>query len=283
MIRDLSEALKAVLTQKGLPAELAASQIVFERPVESFAPTQTTIDLFLYDVRQNLELRSNEPVVQRSNGQALISRPPLRVACTYLVTAWPVGGTDLALQEHRLLSQVLTVLARYPLIPEAFLKGSLVGQQPQLPMVTAVADGVKDPVEFWAAIGNKLRSSISTTVTVGFQLTPPEKAPLAITGELRIGERSAPDQQTLKPATREERFSIGGKVTGAGNAPVADATVSLVEAGLAARTDADGNYHLGSVAAGAYTLRVQAGATVGNISVSIPATAGKDYNVQLNK
>jgi Pvc16 N-terminal domain/Carboxypeptidase regulatory-like domain len=281
MIRDLSETLRAMLTQPGLPAELAASQIVFERPVESFAPAQTTIDLFLYDVRQNLELRSNEPVIQRNNGQALISRPPLRVACTYLVTAWPVGGPDLALQEHRLLSQVLEVLARYPLIPESFLKGSLVGQQPQLPMVTAVADGVKDPVEFWAAIGNKLRSSISTIVTVGFELTPPETAPLAITGELRIGERSAPDEQTLNPATRQEGFRIGGKVSGADNAPVAGATVSLVEAGLVTQTNADGGYHLGLVAAGTYTLRVQAGAAVKTVLVSIPATAGKDYNVRM--
>ena len=44
-----------------------------------------------------MELRSNEPTLRRLNGQVEIQRPPLRVACSYLITAWPIGGTDLAL------------------------------------------------------------------------------------------------------------------------------------------------------------------------------------------
>src|SRR5204863_5477003 len=113
MIRDLSLTLQAILDDSALSAtfpELAATQVVFDRPVETFNPTQTAIDLFLYDIRENMELRSNEPTMRRLNGQAEIRRPPLRVVCSYLVTAWPVGGSDLALQEHRLLSQALQVL-----------------------------------------------------------------------------------------------------------------------------------------------------------------------------
>ena len=280
MIRDLSETLRAMLTQPGLPAELAAAQIVFERPVESFNPSQTTIDLFLYDIRENLELRSNEPLIERRNGQALIHRPPLRVACTYLVTAWPVGGSELVLQEHRLLSQVLQVLSRSPQIPAAFLQGGLVGQQPPLPMMTAKVDGPKDPIEFWAAIGNKLRTSITTTVTIAFDTFPPETAPVVITSEVRIGVRSSAVETTL--ATQQGVFQIGGSVTGAGNAPVAGATVSLLDTGLATTTDADGRYRLGPMASGTYTLRVQAGATVQETRLTVPVTAGQHYNVQVS-
>ena len=284
MIRDLSLTLQAILDDPALGTtfpELAAAQIVFDRPVETFNPTQTTIDLFLYDIRENMELRSNEPTLRRLNGQVEIHRPRLRVACSYLITAWPVGGTDLALQEHRLLSQVLQVLARSPKIPAAFLKGQLVGQEPPLPMMIAQTDGLKEPAEFWTAIGNKLRPSLTVTVTIGMEVFAPVTAPLVITEEVRLGERTAPDVETISLPTRQSFFRIGGRVTDPGNAPVAGAVVTLVDTGFAVQTGDDGNYTLGSIPAGTYTLRVQSGATTRNVTVTIPAPAGSHYNVQL--
>ena len=70
------------------------------------------------------------------------------MACSYLVTAWPVGGTDLTLQEQRLLTQVLQVVLQYPRIPSAYLKGKLIGQQPELPLRATPADEMKNPSEF---------------------------------------------------------------------------------------------------------------------------------------
>jgi hypothetical protein len=140
MIRDLSSTLQAVLSDPSLAApfpELHNALIAFDRPDDGFKPAQTTIDIFLFDVRENMELRSNEPRIERLNGQAVIHPGPMRLACTYLITAWPVGGADLVLQEQRLLAQVLQVLSRYPKIPAAFLKGKLVRQEPQLPMMAS--------------------------------------------------------------------------------------------------------------------------------------------------
>jgi hypothetical protein len=284
MIRDLSLTLQAILDDPALGAtfpELATAQIVFNPPVETFNPTQTTIDLFLYDIRENMELRSNEPRRERLNGQVRMHRPPMRVACTYLITAWPVGGTDLALQEHRLLSQVLQVLSRHPTIPNVFMRGQLVGQEPPLPMVVAQTDGLKEPAEFWTAIGNKLRPSLTVTVTIGMEVSAPVTAPIVITEEIRLGERTAPDAEAISPPTRQILFRIGGRVTDASNAPVEGSTVTLVGTGFAAQTMADGNYTLSGIPAGTYTLRVQSGATTRNVTVTIPAPAGSHYNVQL--
>ncbi len=75
MIQDLSQTLKAILTQSGLPTPLSSAQIAFDRPTETFAPTTPAIDLFLYDLRENLELRNNEPIIKRSNGQVTITQP----------------------------------------------------------------------------------------------------------------------------------------------------------------------------------------------------------------
>jgi len=277
MIRDLSLTLRAILDDPTLSAtfpELAAAQIVFDRPIETFNPTQTTVDLFLYDIRENTELRSNEPIVQRGNGQVTIVPPPLRVSCSYLVTAWPVGGIEMALQEHRLLSQALQVLSRHPTIPSIYLQGSLIGQEPPLPLMAARADGLPNPAEFWTSLGSRLRASFTVTVTIAMDVFAPEIAPMVITQEVEL-------QQMGLPATQEEFFRIGGRVTDAGNQPIANVTVTLAEPGLATITDADGRYTLGRITAGTYTLRVQSGATIQQVSITVPATTGSNYNVQL--
>lgn len=268
MIRDLSQTLETILTQPGLPAELAAARIMFDRPIEQFNPQQTTIDLFLYDIRENLELRDNAPEITRTNGQATIRRPPLRVACTYLVTAWPIGGTETVLQEHRLLSQVLQVLSRYPTIPEPFLQGSLRGQEPPLPILISSADGLKNPAEFWTALNSPLRASLAITVTIAMETFAPETAPLAITSELRLNQESV--------------FQIGGRVTDNRDNPVEGLTVMLVEPNLTTTTDAAGDYRLSLPQAGTYTLRVQqTDGTSRDFAVTVPAISGRNYNLQL--
>ncbi len=274
MIRDLSQTLRAILTQPGLPAELAAAQIVFDSPSELFHPNQTTVNLFLYDLHENVDLRSSEPVVTRSNGQASTTPPPLRLSCTYLVTAWAVGGAETALQEHQLLSEVLQVLSRYATIPPSFLQGSLVGQTPPLPMVALHPDALKNIAEFWTSLGNKLRPSLSVTVTIALPVLAPVTGPTVITGQVGL-------QALEAPKTRAASFVIAGTVTDAGHTPVAGATVTLVELGLTATTDANGRYHLGRLTAGTYTLHAAAGQKAQDKKVSVPTPKGSTYDVQL--
>jgi hypothetical protein len=283
MIRDLSTTLQAILSDPALATpfpELSRALITFDRPDDGFKPTQTTVDLFLFDVRENMELRSNEPKIEQLNGQAVIHRAPMRVACTYLITAWPTGGTDLALQEQRLLTQALQVLSSYPMIPDAYLKGKLIGQQPPLPMMATHPDELKNPAEFWTAIGNKMRPSVTVTVTISMEVFAPVTAPIAKTGLLRFGERTAADAETLNPTTKIESFRIGGKVTRGGSA-VSGAMVAVAGAGLSARTDDAGEYVLGAMAAGAYTLNVQSNGTTKQVNITVPASTGSNYDVQL--
>jgi len=283
MIRDLSLTLQAVLSDPSLAAkypELHAAQIVFDRPDDNFKPTQTTIDLFLFDVRENFELKTNEPLIERQNGHAVIHPAPVRAACTYLVTAWPVGGTDLVLQEQRLLSQVFQVIQGFPKIPDSFLKGKLSGQQPSLPVLATHPDELKNPAEFWTAIGNKLRPSITIAVTISMDVFAPITAPLSKTVLTHLGERTPGDGEAIIPATRMDFYRIGGKVTSGGN-PVAGASVAIVGAGLSARTDSEGDYILGSMSAGPYTLKVQSNGNSKQVNITVPATAGSNYDVQI--
>jgi hypothetical protein len=277
VIRDLSLTLRAMLSEPRqpplppLPPDLAAAQIAFERPSEIYTPGQTTVDLFLYDIRENLELRNPEAAIERAAGHAVRRPPPMRVACTYLVTAWPVGGTELPLQEHRLLAQALQVLARYPTIPAEFLQESLKGQQPPLPLVTSQTNGVKEPAEFWSALGGRLRPSLSVTVTIGLEVFAAETLPLVTTEEIRIDQRAAGRDRAMPGA--EDRFRIGGRVLAADGTVARGAMVSLVEAGLSTTTDADGRYVIGPLASGSYTLSAQSGGSVGTAAVIVPRPA----------
>lgn len=271
MIRDLSQTLRAILKDSELPEPLHSVEIVFDRPDDKFNPVQTTVDLFLYDIRENVELRSNEPKTERKDGQVIIHRPPLRVACSYLVTAWPVSGPDLPLQdlplqEHRLLSQILNVLSRYPTIPEKFLQGSLKGQELPLPMITAQTEGFKNPAEFWTAIGNKMRPSFTVTVTISLEATTPEiTQKMVVAKGIRLGQRTS-------------LFRIGGRITDASNEPVKDATVMLVELNLVTTTDTDGLYTLGPIKSGVYKLHVQSGAIAPKeFDITVPISCSNTY------
>lgn len=213
MIRDLSETLQAILDDptlgKSFP-ELAQAQVAFDRPSEQFNPSQTTIDVFLFDIRENLELRTNEPVVERRDGQAVIRRPPKRVDCSYLLTAWAAGGTgpNLVLLEHELLGQAMQVLSRHPTIPAEFLQGDLKAQSLPVPLAIGAGENIKDPADFWSALGNRLRPALVVTVTVELQTVEPETVWVAKTHDLRLtllsqaGAEAAAGEQPATPKTR---------------------------------------------------------------------------------
>ena len=273
MIRDLSLTLRAILTQPGLPTELAAARIAFDAPTENYKPTQTEIDLFLYDIRENAELRRNDPLIERRNGQAIIHRPPLRVACSYLITAWPVGGADLPLQQQRLLSQVLQVMSRLPTIPASFLVGSLAGQEPPLPMMTAQTDGLKNPAEFWLALSNRPRPSIMLMVTISMPVFADAAGPMVTTHFTRFGVGSAVISETL--------VQIGGTVHSVGGQPVGDAYVDVPDTGLQTRTDSEGRFTFGRVPIGTHTIRaVAVGFSMQTQPLVVPGRS-EDYEVSL--
>ncbi len=202
MIRDLSLTLRALFARNDVPGELSRVDISFDHPNDSFAPSRSTLNLFLYDIREDLELRRSDPTLVRRDDSALLLPPPLRVVCAYVLTAWPVGGEEPALQEHRLLGQALALLRRFPVLPPELLQGELAREQ-DLPLGLTVAQAPSgdDRSEFWTAVGNRLRPSITLRITLALPIAEPEPltAPLVKVHELLVGERSAPPLQTLKP------------------------------------------------------------------------------------
>lgn len=191
MINALDETLKALL-QRDLPTALADQvQISFVTPDDQFPPQSVTppaINLFLYDIRENLDLRSNENHYQRrADGTAIRMQAPVRVDFSYLVTAWPSESVpDSANDEHRLLGAVMQVLLRYRTIPEELLHGILKAQEPALPVSSLQAGYLESFGEFWQALGGKPKAALHYKVTLSVDVVPPEDVHLVTTKEIKM-------------------------------------------------------------------------------------------------
>lgn len=190
MIDDLDESLRALL-QRELPATLSAQvKVSFAAPDDAFhsSVTPPAIDLFLYDIRENLDLRSNDEYIERRNdGSALRTRSPVRVDASYLVTAWS-GSTekDKTVDEHHLLGEVMVTLLRFRTLPKSVLKGSLSNQDLPLPVSTLHPGRLQSLGEFWQALGGKPKAALNYTVTFSVDAAKPEAVTLVTDKTIRI-------------------------------------------------------------------------------------------------
>ncbi|MBV9772857.1 MAG: DUF4255 domain-containing protein [Gemmatimonadetes bacterium] len=192
MIHDLDRTLEELL-KLDLPQSIVDQvTISFATPNNQFPPASVplpAVNLFLYDVRENRDLRSNEHVVERrADGTAVRTRAPARIDCSYLVTAWPSDASNSpAMDEHKLLGAVMWVLLRHPTIPEAVLQGSLGGQGLPLPTSALQPGHLQNLGEFWQALGGRPRAALNYTVTLALQLdTPEELGPVVTARTLRL-------------------------------------------------------------------------------------------------
>jgi hypothetical protein len=195
MIDDIDRTIAALLRHEvyGLPPALARQvQISFATPDDEFPPQSVTlpaIDLFLYDVRENLELRSNQVFVERhSDGTATRNSAPVRVDFSYLVTAWSSESVpDRAQDEHRLLGEVMQTLLRHRTIPEDVLQGVLKTQDPPLPASALQPGRLQSLGEFWQALGGKPKAALNYSLTVAIELGKREEVRLVTDKVLKIG------------------------------------------------------------------------------------------------
>jgi hypothetical protein len=159
VLDDLDRTLRALLGAE-LP-DLPADHVHFEPPDADFTPTEPAVNLFLYDVRENRDLRANDWQLDRPGDGTVVSRrAPRRIDCSYLITSW--AGDPLS--EHLLLGQVLAGLVQRSAIGGELPQGRLVGQS--LPVSIVQPSVLQGIGEFWQALGNKPRAALNLTVTI---------------------------------------------------------------------------------------------------------------------
>ena len=140
--------------------------------------TKPTINLFLYDVRENHELRSSERTLTRTdNTTGAVSRAPVRVDLSYLITVW----TTFIVDEHTLLGRVLATLVQFPLVPPEVLKGSMQTQPVPLQAWIAQPERLPSPWEFWGHMDHGMKAGLNFVLTTSLEAIPPTAVQLATT------------------------------------------------------------------------------------------------------
>jgi hypothetical protein len=276
MIDMLDETLRELIIQKGL-FDRDSIEVSFEQPTGDWAAglTRPTINCYLYDIRENSELRSAEWIVgQNEKGQATKRLAPRRFDLSYLVTVWTQNQVE---DEHAILWRVLGVLANHHILPLELCQGALKSQPYPIKAETAQPSVTIDNLpDLWSVMDNPLRPSINYVATLAMEREVAFTSPLVLTKRVVVGQRPAP------LAGAEEIVQIAGIVT-RGDVAVPGVQVTFVELGRTLTTDAFGRYHLPNVPSGRYHVQVETADDTRLFEIAVPAQgrAAPFYDLKL--
>lgn len=255
MINDLDETIRQLILTKG---QFAPDSVIvsFDQPTGDWAAslTRPAINLYLYDMRENLELRSQEWLVERNaEGQAAKRLAPKRYNLSYLVTVWTQKQVE---DEHAILWRVLATLASHPTLQPGACQGEL-KRQPY-PILTQAAQpsmAVQNLPDLWGVMENQLRPSFDYVVTVAMDREVVFTSPLVLTKRLEV---SSIGGATEGASPGEEIIQIAGIVHRRGPLPepVPGAQVTLVGTGHTMKSDRYGRYSFVNLSAGNYRVQV---------------------------
>lgn len=268
-LADLDATVAALVRREFSRHGFDSVDVVFETPTKDWAAALSapTVNLFLYDLRESNVHHPMEWEPHQDGDRRFETRPPLRLDASYTVTAWTREIED----EHRLLSQLLSLLYAYPELPDADLLGTLAHQPTErFPLHTRIASPRGEGAHaFWSSMGSPHKASLDYRVTIScVPGTTAERGPETRTPTVRLFDRDLPR------ALLDEQATVGGIVRDEVGNPVADTWVSLVDIGDLAVSGPDGRFRFPRVQPG--THRVVARAPDGrqaSVSADVPGTS----------
>jgi hypothetical protein len=213
-LADLDEALRTLLRRELERHGFEGVEIAFDAPASDWSAklTSPTVNLFLYDLRENVAQAEATTREVRVNGNNRMVPPPMRLEVTYAVTAWTKAVED----EHRLLSQVLGILFSHTSLPADLLEGRLAAAAQYRAIETEVGRPKEEKADFWTSIGGRYKASIDYAVRLEVQSGVVfTRGPDVRTQTMRFRQSGAPLR------TMEELQRFGGVVLDGAGAPVA--------------------------------------------------------------
>ena len=249
-IADLDEALRVLLKRDLARHGFEGVDIVFDAPSKEWSGklTAPTVDLFLYDLREAIERAEATPTERRGNGQTVSLPPPLRLELTYSVSAWTKAVED----EHRLLSQVLTILFSYRQLPPDVVPAQGASARVLREAHSSVGRPREEKADYWTSVGGQYKASIDYVVHVTLESGARiERGPEVRTRTLRTHAAG------LRGSTLEEMQTFAGTVADAAGQPIAGAWVVLPDSGQWTATDRRGRFRLQRVHGGEHRVIVR--------------------------
>jgi hypothetical protein len=217
VIHEVDESLRAFVRREAVAADI---EVVFDAPTKEWASrrNQPAVDLYLYDVREDLRRRENGRVDRVVDG-VVVERllPPRWFKLSYLATAWTQRPED----EHRLLSALLSAFLRFDALPPDLRSGSLGNIELPIPMSIALPPPEDRALsDVWSALGGELKPSLDLVVIAPFDLSRPFTAGPPVTAGPKLIVHRELDDGT--PLVEEVGHSTGTMESSAeGNATAA--------------------------------------------------------------
>ena len=271
MIDDLDEVLRKLLV-RDLPIKNGEVEIKFEQPKREWSArlSKPTLNVYLYDLRENLKLRGSEnwQISRNKDGTVSQKRNPVRMNLHYIITAWANDPDD----EHRLLTRVLMALFRHSDLPKELLPPSLQNQPAPITIQVAQEADLEKPSDVWNVMDNEMKPAVVLTITLVLDPYEAILAPIVRTRELTFGQAAAPQQAQVlvEQAGRSVYWTVGGELHS--KKPLASLSLALVERGDIIRLNEDGRFTVGRLRAGDYTLAVSSnGEVLKTFPIKVPS------------
>ena len=273
MISDVDEALRNLILDS-LTVSRQNVDIKYDLPSRDWAArlNRPTINLFLFDIRENLRLRGAEQArqVPLDDGKVEIRRNPVRIDLRYLLTAWTKDPED----EHLLLSDTLLTLLRNPTIPDKYASAQMRKQQFPVILDAAVYQPEHGPTEkateIWGVIGNDIHAGFIVTVTI----TVDPYEPLVFTQVSSISRslgQTNPGGGRARVETGSEKYNEGFFIVTDKYEP-STLSVILTERNETLSVDSNYRVQLPTLPAGKYHLDVKyRGKVLKRQAIEIPA------------
>jgi hypothetical protein len=190
----LDESIKALLI-KEIPVRKNEIDIVFDQPTDEWSGSisRPTLDVYLYDIEENRQLRGAEQFSEKRlpDGSIEIRANPARVDLSYLITAWSKREQD----QHHLLGLVMMALLRSPFMPGDCMAEGLRGHPVPITLSVAQLDDAKNWSDFWSTMDNKLRPGLTLRATLMIDPYRPVISSMVQSTEIQYQQKdSAPDE-----------------------------------------------------------------------------------------
>jgi len=203
----VDESLRALVKRDALNGSKA--DVAFEAPNREWSSRRNTptVDLYLYDIREDVEQREVmwEDVRDADGFVSERRPPPRRFKLSYLVTAWTQRPED----EHRLLSGLLSCFLRHQTMPADVMTGSLA--ESRLPILLSIAlppPQDRSISDVWSALGGELKPSLDLVVNAPVEIRAAQPAGPPVLEEPKITV-ARPDADAEAPASPSGRAAKG--------------------------------------------------------------------------
>ncbi len=222
MIHEVDETIRSIVRRDVING--SDIEVVFDAPTKDWASRRNspTIDIYLYDIREDLKRRTSGNIDMRNDAGRVTGRRPIprSFKLSYLITAWTQRPED----EHRLLSSLLMCFLARDSVPKALLTGRLAELQLPVPLTVALPPPEdRSFADVWTALGGELKPSLDIVVSAPVDAAaalaagPPAREGLSVDlsgvdgdqTDDRVGHHVAaePDEDTRVAMRRTRRTS----------------------------------------------------------------------------